>query len=163
MNTLARFIAWSFWFCTTTIACLYCASASTFVSLNFHCYRSTSSCKDQVKTFNNGLNAGSILTMILVCLYTVISGTFMLSRRRYVEAVSVGSSYNLAVCMLLYSIFLHTADPTIVTWSSKKKELTFKATYIIGYVLSGIYGLWFFIVLVSRKKSNNNEEDHLPQ
>lgn len=163
MNTFARFLAWSFWFVTTTLAGVYCAVACTFVSLNFHCYGSSASCKDHVKTFNNGLNAGSILTMILVCLYIVISGTFMVNKRRYVEALSVGSSYNLAVCMLLYSIFLHTADPTVFSWGSKKKELSYKATYIIGYVLSGVYGLWFFVVLVSRKKARPYSQEMLPQ
>lgn len=163
MNTLARFIAWSFWFCTTTLACIYCVVACTFVSLNFHCYRSTSSCKDQVKTFNNGLNAVSILTMILVCLYIIILGAFMLSKRRYLEALSVGSSYNLAVCMLLYSVFLHTADPTVISWGSKKKELSYKATYIIGYILSGIYCLWFFVILLARKKTRNYDNDLIPQ
>lgn len=163
MNTLARFLAWTFWFCTTTTACVYCAVACTFVSQNFHCYHRTASCKDHFKTFNNGLNAGSILTMILVCLYILVSGAFMLGKRRYVEALCVGSSYNLAVCMLLYSIFLHTADPTIISWSSKKKELSFKATYIIGYVLSGVYSLWFFVVLLARKKTRTYDNDLIPQ
>jgi hypothetical protein len=163
MNTLARFLAWTLWFCTTTLACIYCALVCTFVSLNFHCYRSSAFCKDHVKSFNNGLNAGSILTMILVCLYIVVSGAFMLSKRRYVEALSVGSSYNLAVCMLLYSIFLHTADPTVISWTSKKKELSFKATYIIGYVLSGVYSLWFFVILLARKKARTSYNDLIPQ
>jgi len=153
MNTFARFLAWCFWTCTTTVACVYCAVACTFLSTNFHCYRANARCLASVKTFNNGLNAGSILTMTLVCLYVVVSGAFMISKRRYVEALSIGSSYNLAVCMLLYAIFLHTADPTVIQWSSKKKELSFKATYVIGYVLSGVYALWFLVILVARKKS----------
>lgn len=163
MNTLARFLAWTFWFCTTTIACVYCAVSSTFLSQNFHCYYSTASCEQSVKTFNNGLNAGSILTMILVCVYIVISGAFLVCKRQYVEALSIGSSYNLAVCMLLYSIFLHTADPSVISWSSKKKELSFKATYTIGYVLSGVYGLWFFVVLLARKKTRSHVNDYIPQ
>lgn len=60
--------------------------------------------------------------------------------------------------MLLYSIFLHTADPNVISWSSKKKELSYKATYIIGYVLSGVYSLWFFVVLLARKSNNTRAQ-----
>ena len=155
MNTIARFIVWSFWFVTTVIGSIYCGVCAKFLTSNFSCYKRSSRCLKHVETFNNGLNAGSILTMILVCLYMIVSLGFILSKRRYIEAMSLGSSYNLSVCMLLFSIYMHTAETTRILWSNNNKKIAYKATYVLGYVLSGFYALWFVLILIYRKTKSS--------
>lgn len=149
MNTLARYLAWTFWFCTQTTGIVYCVVAIDFLSQNFNC----KDCEDAVATFNNGVSAGIIGTLLLVFIHTIFTGAFMITKKRYIEAICVGSSFTLSICMLMYSIFLHASTPLLIEWATRKNELSLKATYIVGYVLSGLYGFWIIVVILARKGS----------
>lgn len=144
------------WIITTALGIAYIAMASSFVSVNLSCVWNSKRCTQHVKTFNDGLNAGCILTIVLIALFAVISLAFIVTKKKYLEAMCLASSYNLAVTMLLYSISLHTAYPLIIQWKNNKTKNQYVSTYQIGYVLAGLYGLWIVCVLVIRAKSNRS-------
>lgn len=149
MNTLARYLAWTFWYCTFATSNVYFVVAIDFLSQNFNC----KDCEDVVATFNDGLSAVIIGTLLLVFIQILITGTFMIIKKRYVEAMCIGSSFTLSLCMLMFSILLHASTPLLNEKGTHKKQQSIKATYIVGYVLSGLYGFWMIVVLLARKGS----------
>lgn len=136
--------AWTF---TAGIGVAYIVAASRFLSEDFICVH----CSANVRTFNDILSASCILTMILVSLFSIISCAYIATRHTYLEAVCVGSSYNLSITMLILSFMLHTAYTRIIWIGHQRTKETYRATYLIGYALSGIYALWLILIFASRK------------
>lgn len=122
---------------------------SRFLSEDFVCQ----SCSKNAKTFNKILSASCILTMILVALFTIISLAYITVKNTYLEAVCVGSSYNLSITMLILSFMLDTAYPQIIWVGYWRLQEVYSATFIIGYALSGIYALWLVLILALRKRT----------
>lgn len=154
-NSRRNAFASTVWTFTAGLGVAYIVAASRFLAEGFKCVW----CSKTTRTFVDVLGASCILTMILVCLFSILSMVFVTTRHRYIEAVIVGSSYNVSIAMLMLSFLLHTAYPRIIWIGSHQVKEAYRATYILGYALAGVYALWLVVIPVVRKPTNRPQDN----
>lgn len=155
MNTFAKYLTWAYWFCSSACGLVYCVLSCGFLSDNF--VSCETSCEDKLRTLIYAINCGSIVTIFLVLCHIVVSTTFMYTKKRYVEALCLATSYTLSTCMIMYATIFKASIPYIYEWSFDQNNLTTKAIYIIGYILTGVYGGWVSVIILTRESNVDKE------
>lgn len=149
MNVVTKVLAWAYWLCSVIAGIVYCVLTCSFLYDNFKCHES-SGCEYELRNLNYAINGGSILLMFLIWYHIIVTTTYLYTRNRYAEAMSIATSYTMSVCTIMYTIILRGTLHYIHAWSSDQNDLKLKAIRILGYILTGIYGFWVTVVIVTR-------------